>query len=315
MRTFNEIISDILVELENYIVTSQNKIMPKVSIIVPAYNAEKYIVDCLISLIKQTLREIEIIVIDDGSTDSTYFIACAFAAKDKRIKIIQQSNQKQGAARNRGIEIAQGEYIGFVDSDDYIDLDYYEKLYNTAKSCDCDIVTTNLLKHKKKNNKYNVFYKKQETTSSLDAKFKLCEDKSRRFFFVMNRLFKTSVIKENNILFPEGSFSEDVMFSTKAIFYANKIVSCPETEYHYIEHATSTINSKTNKQKKIDDRIQAYIELHKFAKEKNIELPERLNYFESYWQAPFLKIYRGYYKEKVTLFGYVPIAIKRKDTV
>ena len=105
-----------------------------VSVIIPAYNVEKYIAKCLDSLINQSLKDIEIIIIDDGSTDKTPFIIKDYANQDKRIKVIAQTNQKQGAARNRGLEAASGEYIGFVDADDWVDLNYFEKLYETAKN-------------------------------------------------------------------------------------------------------------------------------------------------------------------------------------
>ena len=123
----------------------------------------------------------------------------------------------------------------------------------------------------------------------------------------MNRIFKTSVIRNNSILFPEGCYYEDVIFSTKAIFYANKIVSVPNAEYHYVEHSTSTVKSKENLQKKKEDSNSAHIELQKFAMEHNIKLPERLNYTESYWNGPFIKIYKGCYKIKFMLLGFIPI--------
>ena len=123
--------------------------MVKVSVIVPAYNVEGYINDCLESLVNQTLKEIEIIVVNDGSTDRTSEIISKFSAKDSRMKIINQENQGLSAARNNGMQQATGEYIGFVDSDDYIDLDFYEKLYEAAKTNDADISVASILKHKK----------------------------------------------------------------------------------------------------------------------------------------------------------------------
>ena len=104
------------------------EISPKVSIVVPVYNTEKYLEKCLKSLISQTLKDIEIICVNDGSTDKSSEILQKFADSDTRIKIITQSNQKQGVARNRGMEVALGEYIGFVDSDDWVHLDFFEKL-------------------------------------------------------------------------------------------------------------------------------------------------------------------------------------------
>ena len=113
--------------------------MVKVSVIIPIYNTEKYLKKCLNSLIHQTLSDIEIICVNDGSTDKSIDILRNFASQDHRIKIIEQENKKQGAARNAGMKIAQGEYIGFVDSDDWVDLDYFEKLYISAIKHKADI--------------------------------------------------------------------------------------------------------------------------------------------------------------------------------
>lgn len=111
----------------------------KLSIIVPVYNVEKYLSKCLESLIHQTLQDIEIICVDDGSTDSSLEILKSFAKTDSRIKVFSQKNQGQSAARNLALKHAKGEYLGFVDSDDWVDLDYFEKLYRVAKSSNCDI--------------------------------------------------------------------------------------------------------------------------------------------------------------------------------
>ena len=110
-----------------------------VSIIVPVYNTEEYLQKCLDSLTNQTLKNIEIICVNDGSTDNSLKILQDNAIKDDRIKIINQENKKQGAARNAGMQIATGEYIGFVDSDDWVDFDFYEKLYSAAKKHNFDI--------------------------------------------------------------------------------------------------------------------------------------------------------------------------------
>lgn len=296
--------------LQNTTVDNKNIHCPKISIIVPAYNSEKFIDNCIQSLVEQTVEDIEIIIIDDGSFDNTPNLLKRWQNKDKRIKIITQTNQKQGSARNRGIEIAQGEYIGFIDSDDWVETDYFECLYLTAKHYNCDIVTTNILKHNKKYTKYNIFKNKYNVAETIFDKVKLCEDKSHRFFYVLNKLYKTSFIKTNNILFNEGCYFEDVMFSAKAIYYANKIVYCPETEYHYIENPQSTINSKDNQEIKKEDHIKAYLELHHFAKDNSIKLPERLNYTEVSWKG-MIKIYQGTFKRKVSFMGILPIWIEK----
>ena len=143
MGEYTEYILNLNKLLAGYLV--KEEIEPKVSVVVPAYNVEKYIERCLVSLIKQTLREIEIIVVDDGSTDFTSGIINAFAKIDKRIKVIMQENLKQGSARNNGMKIAKGEYIGFVDSDDWVDFAYFEKMYNAVKKYGSDIaLSTNV---------------------------------------------------------------------------------------------------------------------------------------------------------------------------
>lgn len=278
----------------------------KVSIIVPAYNVEGYIEDCLNSLINQTLKEIEIIVVNDESTDSTPKIIEKFAQKDSRIKVINQKNQGLSGARNSGLKIAQGEYIGFVDSDDYVDLDYFEKLYNTAKEYDADMTVASILKHKKDFLKYNAKYSKITCEEKLDKKIRLCQDKKKRYFYVWNKLCKYDLLKNHNQEFPLGRVFEDVVFTTKNIYNSNKIVSVPDIKYHYIERAGSIVKSKLS-EKKINDRKTAYCELQDFAKEKEFKLPERLNYYESYWKNPLIKIYKGKYIKKHTFLGIITL--------
>lgn len=283
--------------------------MAKVSIIVPVYNVEKYLECCLESLINQTLKDIEIICVNDGSTDNSGKILDNYAAKDNRIKIISQENKKQGAARNRGLEIACGEYIGFIDSDDYIDNDYYEKMYETSQKYSCDIVVASILKHKKNYDKFNILYKNITEAETLSQKIDICKDKKNRFFNVTNKIYRSSFIKGNNLLFAEGCYFEDVMFSMKTIFYANKIFSCPNVKYHYVSHESSTVKSSNNQNKKKQDHIIAYTELQKFAKENNIKLPEYANYFVKYWKGP-VKVRQGTYKTKILLLGFIPVFMK-----
>ena len=112
----------------------------KVSVIVPIYNAEMYIDKCIQSIINQTLRDIEIILVDDGSTDRSFEISNKYAKKDERIKIIKQKNKGVGAARNYGVSIATGKFITFIDSDDFVEIDMLEILYNAAINNNCDII-------------------------------------------------------------------------------------------------------------------------------------------------------------------------------
>ena len=119
---------------------------PLVSVIIPVYNAEKYIAKCINSLIEQTLQNFEVIVVNDGSTDNTPDILKELAKEDSRIIVINQSNQKQGAARNRGLEIAKGKYITFVDADDWLDLDYLERMYQAIIEDKADIAVSGLVR-------------------------------------------------------------------------------------------------------------------------------------------------------------------------
>ena len=114
--------------------------MTKISAILPVYNVEQYIKDCLDSIINQTMDDIEIICVNDGSLDNSLQVLEKYAQKDARIKIISQENQGQGIARNNGLKIANGEYITFIDPDDWVDVDMFEKMYKSAKKFDSDYV-------------------------------------------------------------------------------------------------------------------------------------------------------------------------------
>lgn len=120
---------------------SSKELTPLVSVVVPIYNVEKYLPTCLDSILAQTLSQIEIIGVDDGSTDGSGQILEEYARKESRIRAIHQANAGLGPARNVGIDIARGQYIGFVDSDDWVHPDMYEKLYEIAKRTDADVVT------------------------------------------------------------------------------------------------------------------------------------------------------------------------------
>ena len=280
----------------------------KISIIVPVYNVEKYLEKCLDSLINQTLKDIEIICIDDCSTDNSLEILKKYALKDNRIKIITlNENHGQGYARNRGIELATGKYIGFVDSDDYVDLDYFEKLYCRAQKYNSDIAVASILKHKKYYKKYNVKYNRVNVVGNIQNKIKLCSDKTNRFFYPVNKLCKTAVIKNNNIKFAEGQIYEDVIFAIKALYYSNSVVSVPNVKYHYVEHKNSTVKKILDNGKKEFDHINAYQELQKFCKEHKINLPERLNYYTKHWYNPYIKTCIGQYWSKKLLFGFIPM--------
>lgn len=282
--------------------------MTKLSIIVPVYNVEKYLPKCLESLIKQTLKDIEIICVNDGSMDNSLAILKEFASKDSRIRIIDNQHQGVAKTRNTGIEQSTGEYIGFVDSDDYIDIDFFEKLYNSATKSNSDIAIASILKHKNFFNIYNAKYTKEETAITIQDKIKLCEDKKHFFFYAWNKIYHSGFIKENNIKFSEGQIYEDVMFAIKALYYSNKIISVYGTKYHYIEHENSLTKYKDKTGEKEQDLVKAYSELQEFCNSKNIEIPERLNYYTKKNFGFILNLYKGKYQSKIQLFNIFTIA-------
>lgn len=269
---------------------------------------EKYLPKCLESLIKQTLKDIEIICVNDGSMDNSLAILKEFASKDSRIRIIDNQHQGVAKTRNTGIEQSTGEYIGFVDSDDYIDLDFFEKLYNSATKSNSDIAIASILKHKNFFNIYNAKYTKEETAITIQDKIKLCEDKKHFFFYAWNKIYHSGFIKENNIKFSEGQIYEDVMFAIKALYYSNKIISVYGTKYHYIEHENSLTKYKDKTGEKEHDLIKAYSDLQEFCNSKNIEISERLNYYTKENFGFILNLYKGKYQSKIQLFNIFTIA-------
>ena len=146
----------------------------KVSIIVPTYNVENYIEDCLDSLVNQTLQDIEIIVINDGSTDNTLENILKYSTKDKRIKVLYQKNAGPSAARNKGLEAATGEYVAFVDADDWISPNYMENLYREITQNNCDIAVSSVIRKGKHKNKTKLNYKNVQVIQTLEEKVKIC---------------------------------------------------------------------------------------------------------------------------------------------
>ena len=201
----------------------------KVSVIVPVYNVEKYLAECINSIINQTLKEIEIICVNDGSTDSSLDILREYEKKDNRIKVINKSNGGISSARNAGIEAANGKYIAFVDSDDWVDLDAYEILYRFAKEQHADILCAGWR---------NVPAKKCGRKDCC-PKFKVYNDwfkakKKRESIISCNKLYKRSLIIKNNLRFNTAiSYAEDECFNLCVYPLAKTIVSVPVMFYNY----------------------------------------------------------------------------------
>lgn len=288
--------------------------MTKLSVIVPFYNTEEYIEKCLNSLVNQTLEDIEIILVNDGSTDKSAEIAKSFQQKDSRIKIIEQENKKQGAARNAGMHIATGEYIGFVDSDDWVDLDYFEKLYNTAKKYDSDIALATNVRIGNGRTKKRLKIKEEKFTTSLEDKFKICNHFKNEC--PTNKIYRTEMLRKNDIFWPEQVYCEDKLFTAKAVYYANGIVSVPNVNYYYFRNPHSTVNVKDKNHIALfnRDKNNAKKNVLEFFREQNAKFADK-----KYWAVkklnkfgiiPMFKIAESVCTERFYLFSFIPVGEK-----
>ncbi len=214
--------------------------MPKVSVIIPIYNTEKYLSQCLESICSQTLKEIEIICINDGSTDSSSEILKNFASKDSRIIIINQQNSGQGAARNLGISKAKGEFTLCMDSDDWLEPQGLEKAYNKIKSDNADILIFDFYKFYE-NTQTKIIFKNTSVYNQLKTPFSPKE--AGKVLLLNNslcfKLYRTEFLKNNNIIYSNNKFMEDAPFYIKAMLLANKITCLDEALSNYRIYAKS----------------------------------------------------------------------------
>ena len=233
----------------------------KLSIIVPVYGVEKYIDKCLDSLVKQSLKEIEIIVVNDGTKDNSQKIIDKYVKKyPDKIKSYIKENGGQGSARNYGLEKANGEYIGYVDSDDFVEKDMYKKLYNKAKENNYDIVVCG---------NYNVSEDYQN--KNIDAFINNYNTDLENIFFgkmaVWNKIYKRDILIKNKLEFKEKVWYEDLAFTLKAIMNSNTFAFIDEPLYDYLIREGSTMNN-SNVQRNLEildafNDILSYIQHNK----------------------------------------------------
>lgn len=248
--------------------------MIKVSIIVPVYNVEKYIHKCLDSLVNQTLKELEFIFVNDGSPDSSSKIIKEYAKKDKRIKLLNKENGGQASARNLGLEHAKGEYIAFLDSDDYVKENMYETLYNRAKKDNLDIVICNnylVYKDSIVENDPGITNKKEKIISP------------REYVTLSpspwNKIIRHEYLIKEKFKFPEGIIYEDLA-SIPLLGLSNpKIVYLNTCLHYYVQSDSSTMRNKEYKSK-YEDIFTAteYLYTNMIDKGYNKELEYMLTY-------------------------------------
>lgn len=218
---------------------------PKVTVLVPCYNVEKFLPQCLESLIGQSLRELQIICINDGSTDSTLAVLQSYAARDERIQVIDKPNSGYGASMNRGLDAARGEYVGIVESDDFAERDMFKKLYRFARFHRCDLVKSN----------YSEYCAGQAHPIEAFAGFRY-----KRVFdpadqvevvkvlpIIWTGLYRRSMLQENGIRFNEtpGASYQDTSFVQRAWFAAERAALLPDYLLNYrVDNAASSVKSQ-----------------------------------------------------------------------
>lgn len=279
--------------------------MAKISVIIPVYNVEEYLERCLNSVVNQTFKDLEIICVNDGSTDSSGEILQKFARKDARIKIIKRPNGGLSAARNTGLEVMSGEYFAFLDSDDWIDLNFYEKLYEKAKEFDADIAMTDFIRKGKNKHKIRLNLNEEKLYTTIENKIKAAN--LFKEGCVWNKLYKRSRL--GHLRFIEGVYFEDGPYSIRALYESYKLVTVTGTYLYYFQNKKSIV--KTMTPKKREDKIKNRQNMMRFIKEKNINVPDK-----SFWAVKkmynfcginFLTVYESIKSKKYCLFNVLPV--------
>lgn len=275
--------------------------MKKISIIVPIYNAEEHLDKCVESILEQTETNLEIILVDDGSKDNSFEICKKYEKTDQRVKVIHQENAGVSVARNHGIEIAEGEYIGFVDSDDWIEPVMYERLLKEAKETNADVVmcdATTVYSDGKIQADTIMQLSKNQVLSKPDFTPSLLLEMAGsawRCIYKNNR-YNAKLIKSERLYFPLGvKFSEDRIFNIYAFGYADKIAYIKESYY----------NRYMNEKSAVHRFHEDYFEAYKKAAEEiekainiawNAEEKYKTAYLQQFISGALMAICNYYYK-------------------
>lgn len=232
--------------------------MDCISIIVPIYNAEQYLEKCLESILNQTYQRLEVILVNDGSKDNSLEICKAYAAKDSRIVVIDKQNAGVALARNTGLKIATGKYIGFVDPDDWLELDMYEKLYQGIKKSSYPICLCNYSKDTKKRSAAKKFGFKETQLDAQMVRKKIIpdmigmDDLIPRYDYIMGcvwrGLFERKFLEENHLRFEPGiTIMEDLVFMVQALLKCEGVQIETGVYYHYFQNPKSILHSYNEK--------------------------------------------------------------------
>ncbi len=291
-----------------------------ISIVTPAYNAEKYIEYCLLSLSKQTYKDFEVIIVDDGSNDGTRKIVEKYASIDNRFKPYFNKNHGVSYSRNFALERCKGEYVAFVDSDDIVAVDFLEKLINNLLKYDADMSAINVAKkcefnEQVFNNGNDILFEDEEILNQLFGTYE---------GFLWNKLYKKSMFHKNKIFMEQTiSICEDLLFNVQYLRNCHKVVYNTGVKYFYRQLPNSAINRLDNK--KWFDCIKAYHRILPLLEEYSLvkikaascyslflcEAMYRMKYISDYTKVDREKIKKEW-KKSINLFNQFPIKQKVK---
>lgn len=263
-----------------------------ISIIVPVFNVEAYIYKCISSLTSQLIKDIEIICINDCSTDNSLYILEKLAKKDSRIKIINnEKNLGVAKSRNIALEVAKGEYIGFVDGDDYVRQDFFYKLYRKAKENDSDIVKGSCKMVMPNGELREHWYNRSPIVAKKKKKF-LPAHYSHGFWL---SIYKRKLFEENELNFPDLTNGEDVVFLMKALTFAEKFDYVENTFYYYYQRPDSA--SYMYKAENVEAVAEHFIHQIEFLNSLNLEKKYYVDYIRErifpafeFWVLKFLRL-------------------------
>lgn len=286
--------------------------MAKISVVVPVYNVEKYLKECIDSIINQTLEDIEIICVNDGSTDSSLEILNDYAKKDSRIIVINKSNSGYGHTMNMGLNAATGEYVGIIESDDFADKNMFEDLYKLAKEYDADIVKGDWYNYWSKNK----FARKNNRISSAKA-LKLTNSKQDKSLLRINpsvwsAIYKKEFLNKYNIRFLEtpGASYQDLAFSFKIFALAERVIL---TDKAYLYYRQDNMNSSVKSKTKVYCVCDEYEEIDRFLEQYpdlkfEFKVQEEINRYNGYVSSvlriddsvkpEFVKVFSEHFKEE-----------------
>lgn len=240
---------------------------PLISVIIPVYNGEMYLKDCLENILGQSYTNLDIIVVDDGSIDGSAKIAANYPVNYIKLSC----NRGISVARNTGIDNAKGDYVHFMDVDDSINLDFYKEMVNAILETGADLACCGMINEPKPHR--TMLFDEQRVVTSVDDKLGITN--VGKWGFSVRYLFKRSLIEKHHLRFTEGRFIEDLAFSLSAVYFSEKLVVVPKAIYTYILRENSIMTKRERSHRKKRHRDLRYVKefRHHFAREHNIKIP------------------------------------------